>query len=110
MSFYWLYYGFQAFYLLALGQAEHLFQLGSADGGVGVAVHDVDASDVGGFQSAFLAEESDDVALRYLVLLALADVDGGVFRWFRTPVPPYPRAPENRAPARSQATAPLVPG
>ena len=69
--------GLDTFYLFSLGLAQHLLQFFALDGSVGVAVLDVDATNVARLQAALLAEEAHDVALGDFVFLALANIDCG---------------------------------
>ena len=53
----------------------HVAEQGAADGGVGIAFVHVYLADVFAVDTAGLAEETEDVALRQLVLLSLANVE-----------------------------------
>ena len=65
------YYGLHALDFLALHIVQHTAQLGAGDGCIGVAVVHIYLSYLRRVQSALLAEETEDVALADLVLLAL---------------------------------------
>ena len=78
--FYLLYDCFDTLYLLTLCLFQYLLQFIALNGGIGVAVFHVDASYLVASEPTGLAEETYDVALGNLVLLALADVDCSHFR------------------------------
>ena len=73
--FHYFYHGLNAFDLLARGVGEHTRGFVGKYCHVAVALLDVDAPDVGGGETSFLAQKTDDVALAQLVFLALADIE-----------------------------------
>ena len=73
--FHYFYHGLNAFDLLARGVGEHTRGFVGKYCHIAVALLDVDAPDVGGGETSFLAQKTDDVALAQLVFLALADIE-----------------------------------